>query len=73
MSDTPEYVRQHIRWHAELGANSFESLKPEDAVENARWRLEAIVRYLDRLDDADRTARVLRLVGLDATEGEPTI
>ena len=61
-------VRSQIRWHAELGANGFDDLKPQDAAENARWRLEAIVRLLDRLDDTARLARVFGVVGMEPDE-----
>lgn len=74
MVDSPMRVRNRIRWHAELGASGFETLPPEDAAEHAQWRLEAIVRYLDRLDDADRSARIFRIAGIEVGEdGEPII
>lgn len=74
MVDSPQRVRNRIRWQAELGASGFETLPPEDAAENAQIKLEAIVRYLDRLDDADRSARIFRLAGIEVGEdGEPII
>ncbi len=64
----PDTIRSHIRWHAELGANGFDDMKPQDAAENARWRLEAIVRILDRLDDTARLARMFGVAGMEADE-----
>ena len=55
---------ERIRWHAELGANSFDTLPPAAAAENAEWRLNAIVRALDRLDDTLRLTEIFRLVGV---------
>ncbi len=67
-------VRAHVRWHAELGESGFDTLPEDEAAEHARWRLGAILRYLDRLDDTDRSARIFRIVGLEAgKDGEPLI
>lgn len=74
-SDMPtiEHMRAHIRWHAELGDNGFDTLPTDEAAEHAQWRLRAIVRYLDRLDDADRTVRIFRVVGLKSGENGETL
>lgn len=74
MTDSLQRVRNKIRWHAECGASVFETMPPEEALDHAQWRLEAIVRYLDRLDDADRSVRIFQLVGIEVSkDGEPVI
>lgn len=66
LEDTdPQRVRGRIRWHAEMGLSSFETMPPEEAADFARWKLQTIVGLLDRLDDADRTSRIFRLVGIE--------
>lgn len=68
----PEHYRSaldRIRWHAELGANSFDTLPTEDAAANAQWRLDAIVRLLDHLDDTDRLIRIFGVVGIEPRIG----
>lgn len=59
-SPTHEHVRAHIRWHAELGENGFDTLPADEAAEHAQWRLAAIGRYLDRLESNERTARIIK-------------
>lgn len=71
---SPERLRGYVRWHAELAANAFDTLTLEDAAEHARWRLDGILRYLDGLDDADRSARILNIVGLEiGRDGKPFV
>lgn len=55
---------QRIRWHAEIGANSFDTLPERQAAENAEWRLNAIVRALDRLEDTLRLTGIFGVVGV---------
>lgn len=54
-----------VRWHAELGANGFDWLAPDDAAENARLSLISIVELLDDLDDTDRLVSILGVVGVE--------
>lgn len=65
MADT---LLSHIRWHAERGANGFEDRQPQDAADNARMRLEAIVQLLDEVDDAAGFARVVSIIGPEVGE-----
>ena len=74
MVDDPIRIRARVRWHAELAESGFETLPPDEAAEHAQERLAAIVHYLDALDDADRAARIYRVVGLKSgVNGEPLI
>ena len=61
-------ARSQLRWHAELGVNGFDTMEPQDAAENARGRLEAIVHILDELEDTARLARVLGVIGFEPGE-----
>lgn len=67
-------LRSYIRHHGECAASGFETMTPEDAAEHALWRLELMLAYLDRLDDADRTARICGLIGVEVgIDGEPLV
>lgn len=54
-------ILSRLRWHAELGAGSFDTLRPEAAAENAQWRLEIICRILDEIEDNERSERIFAL------------
>lgn len=41
-----------IRWYAQDALGSFETLSPDDAVENAKHGLRAILQYLDAFEGA---------------------
>lgn len=62
-------VLARLRWHAELGESGFDTLPAGAAGENARWRLGAIVRVLDHLDDTHDLARIFRIVGIEPRVG----
>ena len=57
--------RARIRWHAEMGVNGFDHLRAEVAAWNAERSLQSICRILDEAEDGDRTARILKMVGLE--------
>lgn len=69
MDPIADSARAQLRWHAELGANGFDTLDAQAAAENARWRLEAIVRALDELDDTAHLARIFAVVGVEPRIG----
>ena len=48
-----------IRWWAEDALGSFGTLSAEDAAENAKANLSAILRYLDALDRAEEPVLIL--------------
>ena len=58
-----------MRWMAELGLNAFDTLSPEDAADEARLKLGAIVELLDHLDDTDFLASVFGAVGIEPRIG----
>ncbi len=71
---TPETVRRRIRHHAVLGVDSCERFPANEAVEMALLEFQSILNFLDRLDDAERTARICRIVGVKVgIDGEPLI
>lgn len=44
---------QQIRRYAESALNGFEDLSSDNAIENARYELQSLLTYLDRLQDTD--------------------
>ena len=60
-----------IRWYAKSALNGFETLEPEDAIENARFDLRSLLAYLDRADD---TVRILLVEPIESRiDGERLI
>lgn len=64
-SDHYRKALARIRWHAEIGANSFDTVDYASAAENARDSLNSIVLILDQVDDTDHLARIFRVVGVE--------
>lgn len=56
-----------VRWFANSALSGFDDLSLEDAVENAKHDLRALLAYLDALDAADDP--VLELLGKPVEPG----
>lgn len=55
-----------IRWYVQSALSGFETLGPEDAVDNALHDLRRILAYLDSLDAANEAVLVAGLAGIKA-------
>lgn len=56
-------LEDRIRFYARSALNGFETLDPEDAIENAKHDLRALLGTLDRADDA------VGVLGVETVEG----
>jgi hypothetical protein len=56
---------EQIKWHAQAALNVFETLELEAAAAEAQAELRALLGYLDRVDNANRSTPILSSVGVE--------